>query len=119
MPTVYIVNKGGHNFEEAKRYGHLEYLSEGAASRYAINKIYRDFAMHLRSSTPDDFILLTGLTSMSVVACSCFARMHGRLNLLLFKNDRYVCRRVMLDELLGKGGNVEDQISELDITKEA
>lgn len=115
MPTVFIVNKGGHNFEAAEQFGRLAYLSEGIASRYAVSKIYRDFAMRLRGSSPDDYLLLTGLTTMNVIACSCFAYIHGRLNLLLYKNDKYVERKLLLGELLDKGGSIEKQISDIEV----
>lgn len=101
MSTVYIVNKGGHDYSDAKRFGSLEFLSEGAVSPFSVNKIYRDFAMRLRRSSPDDFILLTSLTILNVVATSCFSFLHnGRLNILLFRNGRYIERRLELKELL-------------------
>jgi len=81
-------------------------MSEGTINRYAVSQMYRQFVDHMKDSTEDDFILLTGLSVMASVACSVFARIHGRLNLLLFKSSqsgeegRYVERTVMLDELL-------------------
>jgi hypothetical protein len=118
MPTVFIVNKGGHDFSDADRFGRLRYLSEGMDSRYAVNKIYRDFAIKLRQSTPEDYILITGLTTMNIIACSCFGYMHGRLNLLIFKNNRYLERRLVLSELLDRGGNVEAQIKDMEKREE-
>ncbi len=113
MATVFVVNKSSHDFSAAEKYGRLRYLSEGIESRYAISKIYRMFAIALRNSNPDDYILVTGLTSMNIVACSCFAYMHGRLNLLLYKNNRYVERRIVIGELLNKGGDIENQIKDM------
>lgn len=100
MARVYIVNRGGHDYADAKRYGELHFLSEGQVSKYAVNKIYRMFAMQLRESCPEDWILITGLTVMSCIACSCFATLHGKLNLLLYQSGKYVDRRLMLTELL-------------------
>ena len=104
MPKIYVVNKGGHDYSDAKRFGELHFLSEGPISKYAVSKIYREFAMILRESTNLDYILLTGLTVMACIACACFSFLHGgKLNLLLFKNGRYVERKLMLAELLSKG----------------
>ena len=103
---VYIVNKGGHNHEDAQRFGELVALSEGNINRFAANSIYRRFVTLLRNSSPEDYILITGLSIMSSIACSIFARLHGRLNLLLYKTTRgeregyYVERTIMIDELL-------------------
>ena len=106
MPKVFVVNRGGHNHTDAERFGELIFMSEGTINRYAVSQMYRQFVDHMKDSTEDDFILLTGLSVMASVACSVFARIHGRLNLLLFKSSqsgeegRYVERTVMLDELL-------------------
>ena len=43
MCKVYIVNKGGHNHEDAERFGELIFLSEGAINRYSTGSIYRKF----------------------------------------------------------------------------
>ena len=111
MQRVYIVNRGGHNHTDAKRFGRLIFLSEGEVNRYATNVMYRAFTEKLRKSTPSDYILITGLSVMSSLACSIFSRLHGQLNLLLYQNPgpgedgHYVERTVMLDELLTfKGG---------------
>ena len=111
---VYIVNKGGHNHADAERFGELVFLSEGNINRYAVNSIYRRFATILETSSPEDYILITGLSVMSSIACSIFSRIHGRLNLLLYKTTRgekegyYLERTVMIDELLKKEGEEDE-----------
>ena len=106
MPKVYIVNRGGHNHNDAERFGELIFMSQGTINRYAVSQMYRQFVEHLSKSSSDDYILITGLSVMASIACSIFARIHGRLNLLLFKSSqsgeegRYVERTIMLDELL-------------------
>lgn len=107
MPNVYVVNRGGHDHTDAERFGKILYLSEGAVNRYAVTVMYREFVEKMRNSQVDDYILLTGLSVMSSIACSIFARKHGRLNLLLYKATRtpgeeghYIERKVVIDELL-------------------
>jgi hypothetical protein len=107
MTKVFIVNRGCHDHSDAERFGKIVYLSEGAVNRYAVANIYRQFVAKLKESEPGDYILLTGLSVMSSLACSIFARIHGRLNLLLYKTSRtpgerghYVDREIMIDELL-------------------
>jgi len=108
---VFIVNRGGHNHTDAKRFGKLVFLSEGEVNRYATNVMYRAFVEKLRKSKPTDYILITGLSVMSSLACSIFSRIHGQLNLLLYQNPspgengHYVERTILLDELLTKGGD--------------
>jgi len=109
MKKVFVVNRGCHDHSDAERFGELVFLSEGAINRYAVSNMYREFVKHLWDSNEDDFLLITGLSVMSSLACSIFARMHGRINLLLYKASRtpevdghYVERTVMIDELLYK-----------------
>lgn len=102
MSKVFIVNKSGHDFKDAKRFGEFVYLSEGKMDRYAITSVYREFSDVLDKSSEKDHILLTGLTSMCSIACSIFAYKWGCLNLLLYKNNRYIERRLILGELIEK-----------------
>jgi len=109
VKKVYIINKGGHDFEDAARFGDLVYLSEGRISPFAITNMYRTFSEYIGGSSSEDFILLTGLPVMQAIACSMFAWMHGRLNLLLFKDGRYITRTVLMSELL-EGGNTDGKV---------
>ena len=114
MPKVYIVNKGGHDYEAAKKYGELIFLTEGPFSAFAVSSMYRAFSMALRESSAQDYLLLTGPTTMCSVACACFGFLHGQLNLLIFKNNRYKERHLMLSNLLGKGdGTTPEQIESM------
>lgn len=109
MPNVYIVNKGSHDHRDAKRFGSLVYLSEGSINRYSTNSMYREFYPTLLKSGPEDYILPTGLTIMSAIACSIFAMLHSRLNLLIYKASRtggpgrYVQRSMVFDLKEKKG----------------
>lgn len=94
MPTVYVINKAAHDFHEAEKFGSLVYLSKGSINKYAVNRIFRQFEAVLKNSTPDDYILLTSLTVMCVIACCIFVLKHGTLNLLLFKDDGYSVRKL-------------------------
>ncbi len=102
MRRVYIVNKGGHDFSGATKFGEVVYLSEGRLDKYALTEMYREFSEKLRDSGSDDFLLITSLASSCSVAAACFAFLHGRLNLLLFKEGKYIERKLKLDELLTK-----------------
>jgi hypothetical protein len=112
VPKVYIVNKGAHDHSDAERFGELVYLSEGSINRYSTNNMYREFSEILCKSKPEDYILPTGLTIMSNIACAIFAIMHKRLNLLIYKASRtggpgrYV-QRSMVFNLKEKKGEKE------------
>ena len=97
MSKVYIVNKSSHDFSSAEKYGKLIYCTEGRMNRFATNDMVRKFSDAMRNSTKDDYVLLCALGVMNSLACAVFARKHGALNLLLYKDGEYVERNHVLD----------------------
>lgn len=96
MPNVYIINKSAHNFSKTRKYGTQVYLSEGLMDRYATNNIHRQFLHILKDSSPDDYIVLCSLNVMNSIACAIFTKLHGRLNLLLYKKGNYIERNLVI-----------------------
>lgn len=94
--NVYVVNKGGHDYSDAERYGLLKFCTDGLVGKTNISQMIREFESAFEDSDANDYILLTSLTTLCSIACSVFTAKHGRLNLLIFKNDRYIVRRVVL-----------------------
>lgn len=95
-PMVLVTNKGGHDYSDAERFGRLVYMSSGRLSRFGVSNIVRQFKHYIERSGPDDYILLTSLSVSCAVAAALFAVKHKRLNLLIFKEDKYVERKVLL-----------------------
>ena len=97
MPRVYVVNAGPHDYSPAKAFGELVYLTHGVIPKFDVGQMYRECAPILDKSAPEDYILITSLTSVCSVACSIFARKHGRLNLLMYKGNKYIVRTIVFD----------------------
>jgi len=97
MNKVYIVNKSSHDFSAANQYGKLIFLSEGPMNRYATNNMHREFSSKMKDSSEHDYIVPCSLNVMNSIACALFARKHGRLNLLLFKEGTYIERNMLFD----------------------
>ena len=97
MNNVYIVNKSAHDFSAAEHYGKIIFLSEGPMNRYATNNMHRVFSDVMSESKEHDHIVPCSLNVMNSIACALFARKHGRLNLLLFKEGTYIERNMLLD----------------------
>ncbi len=98
MPKVYITSRSAHDYSDAKNYGEIVFLSEGPMNRFNVNHIERMFYDKLRSSGPDDYLLLTGLGVMNSIACWIFGCLHKRLNLLLYKQGVYIERNMKFRE---------------------
>jgi len=96
MKKVFIVNKSAHDFSAADKFGKVVFLSEGSMNRYATNSMVRQFAQSMRESHEDDYIVPCSLNVMNSIACAIFAHKHGKLNLLLFKDGKYIERNHVL-----------------------
>lgn len=103
MPTVFITNKSGHDFTAARQFGTICFLTEeDRFSKFSINAIYREFSRALKNSGPDDYLLISGPSSMLVVAAAILGHMHGFLNVLVYdvKKGGYQERRIDLGQLV-------------------
>ena len=101
---VYVVNRSTHDFSAATEFGELIYLSEGSINRFNTSRIYRAFYPILKDSHEEDYILITGLTVMNLVAAFIFTMRHKRLNLLLFKtyrNKKEYLERILIGDDYG------------------
>lgn len=94
---VFIVNKSAHDFSAAEQYGKVHFLSSGPMNRYSCNHMYRIFSKEMMHSNEDDYIVPCALNVMNSIACAIFARKHGKLNLLLFKEGNYIERNLVID----------------------
>lgn len=97
---VFITNKGGHNYDNASRYGELIFVTEGTLNRFSTSTIYRAFVDAMADSSADDFMLVTSMNVVNAIGAAVFARKHGKLNLLLFREGEYVPRELDIDALL-------------------
>ena len=99
-PKIYVISDSGHDLSPAIKYGELVIMSKGYVDKYNTSQMVRTFAPYMVESKPNDFILISGPTVMSSIACSMFSAKHGKLNLLLWRaeqdgNDRYLHRRLV------------------------
>ena len=97
---VFIINDSGHNFSQALSYGTPVFVTQDRVPKFNLTEMLRTFKEAFSTSTPDDYILITGPLVMNVVAGAYFAHKHGHLNLLLYHadregNDRYISRKIV------------------------
>jgi len=93
---VFIVNRSAHNFSDAEKYGELVFLSKGSMNRYSTNNMHRKFTEAMKDSQETDHIVPCSLNVMNSICCAIFARKHGTLNLLLFKDGKYIERNLVI-----------------------
>jgi hypothetical protein len=119
VPKVYVVNRGCHDYSGASKFGQLVYLSESSMDRFDLSKIWRKFKPVLDESSPEDFILLSGLTVMSIVATTIFSQLHGKLNILIFKGYKKSNKGEYIPETIHFGVEQHGKVAELGILPSA
>ena len=92
MPKVFVVNKSSHDFSNAKEFGELIYMTSGRMNRFATTDMIRIFSEFMKESSKSDYILPCSLNVMNLLAGAVFAAKHKTINLLLFKQGRYIER---------------------------
>lgn len=92
MSYVFILNKAPHDYSDAERFGELVFCTNGPLDKLDLSQMYRELDHAFEDSQADDWILLTSLTSLCVVACSIFVLKHERLNLLIHTREGYIER---------------------------
>jgi len=98
MDIVYVLNDSGHDFTDAERYGKLIFVTKGLVpSRHDVTAMYRIFTEAFKESKEGDYILVSGPTMLTTIACSLFAVKHRRLNLLLFTRREYQLRSLVFN----------------------
>lgn len=96
--NVYILNATGHDYSDAERFGNLITVTKGYIPRMHITQMWRDITQAFEKSDKEDYILMSGPTTLSAVACAVFALKHKGLNLLLFFHGKYEVRKVRFED---------------------
>ncbi len=96
MSTVYVVNRSCHNFNKATAYGDIKFMTVGSIDKFNLTKMHRTFFKYLKDSDKQDYIVISGLTNMSVIACGIFVNKHHRLNLLLWNQKKKTYKAEMI-----------------------
>lgn len=99
-PKIYVVNRSTHDYSAAERYGELVYVTEGYQKHFATGQHTRLWLKALADSSPDDFIITSSINTLCTIGGGLFAAMHGRLNLLLWRNGSYIKREIHFGEAL-------------------
>ena len=82
MSRVWIANYAGHEYLPAAQYGSLKYITKGYISFSSLDRLKFHIATQISESQPNDFLLLSGTTIISVIAALIWFAMHGKIRLL-------------------------------------
>ena len=97
-PRVYIPNKSQHDYQDAKAFGRLVFLTTGDLPKLKIGQLFREMEPILADAIPEDYLMIAGPTTANVVATAILASRFEKLNYLIFDGllGRYAPRTVIL-----------------------
>lgn len=95
---VFILNDGGHDYSDAKRYGELVFCTTGVIRRDDVHQMYRELKIALADANHDDYILVSSLASMGMVAAALMGFWHGELHMLVFDGGQYYSRDLVFED---------------------
>ena len=99
-PTVWVPNKGALDYSSADRFGNIVYLTEGFIDRFQTGVLYRTLAEQLDKAKKDDYWMITSFTVINAIGTAILARKFGVINFLLWKDNAYIQRQIMVDNLI-------------------
>ena len=105
VPKVFIPNKSFHDFEGARRYGELVYLTEGKIQHgYHPNQMARECAEKMADAAAGDYLLLSEPTSINCIATAIMVWRFGKVNFLVYDSnvDQYFTRTLSLKTFYDK-----------------
>ena len=97
---VFIPSKGGHDYSRAAEFGEIVFVTEGTQNRFAVANLYRAFIDAMADSDKMDYFVPSSMNILNAIGAAVFARKHGRLNFLLFREGEYIEREVDIDSLI-------------------
>jgi hypothetical protein len=109
-PLVFITNLGAHDYEPARAFGELRFLTRGKIKRYATSTIYREFIEGMHDAHSTDFLLVSSLSILNGIASGILARRFGIINYLLYSDGEYVTRSVNIDALVYTIGEEDEDL---------
>ena len=98
MKKVYVLNDGGHDYRDAERYGQLVFCTTGSVNKWDIAQMYRELSDALQDANPDDYILLSSLSSLCSVATALMVDRFREVHWLLYKDNQYIHRDLVLGD---------------------
>lgn len=103
MRKVFILNDGGHDYEDAKRFGELVFCTRNSINKWDIAQMYRELGEVFTTAASDDFIMLSGLTSLCSVATALMVEKFGEVHFLVYKDRQYIQRDLVLHNMMQLG----------------
>lgn len=99
MKRVFVTNYAGHDFAKAENFGEIYFLTRGYISLQSLDRV--NFlvakAMHDYDITPEDYLLLSGMSIICVMSAVLWYHKFSSCNLLIWDPPSNTYRELKLN----------------------
>lgn len=98
MSKVYILTDGGHDYSGAKDFGDLVFCLPDVIKKSDVAQMYRELSVALEDYQVDDYLLVSGLTTLCMVASAMIAHRFEEVRFLIFDKGQYTAKQLFLQD---------------------
>ncbi len=80
---VYITNFAGHDYSKAEKFGKLTAITTGYVSFHSLDRVKYQVCEAVDKADPEDFLLLSGIPVLCVIAALYWNWKHKKCKLLI------------------------------------
>ena len=103
MPKVLIVTKGHHNYDQAKEFGDLMFISETPMNIFASSNLKFIIDEVIKNKyNIDDYLLLSGHLLPNSIAFHAILKKHGKVQTLAWIGNLNKYKVITVDDEAGK-----------------
>lgn len=88
MPKVFVANHSGYDYEKAEKHGELIFMTQGYVNYKKLDSLIKKLCAQIDTSSPEDFLLLSGNNFLCALALQRWAARHGLCNILHYNPDK-------------------------------
>ena len=114
--TAWSVNYCGHDYSGALNradISKIKYLTEDYIPLGYLDRVTREVFMKVQETSPDDYLLISGLTVLNAIAAIAWYRRHNQVKLLIWDSREGYYRTMtvaktqldLMENMLNGGGN--------------
>lgn len=97
-PVVWIVNRSGHPYEKAERFGRLMSLTSGNINPFRTDRQIYLIGQQLRQADVVDFMLVSGLPILNAITLAMWLERFGKVNILQWSTNNLDYVHLVIDK---------------------
>lgn len=87
MSKVFVTNYAGHNYDKAKDFGEPVNITVGSVNLRSLDRVKLDIAQAIAESDPEDWLLLSGIQIIAVIASTLWLHKHKKCKMLIWERN--------------------------------